>query len=372
MKRFNFILITFCCLFYVSCTERDNNTSKETICVDVPKEFKLLNPDSIFLDVKYVHLEATHDSAISNIDKIIITDSLYYILDKKQASIFIFNKQGEFQNRLAKRGRARDEYLSLDDFFVKKSMLYVLSSDLRKVIVYDSELKYLSNIKLESFGTNISYINNKLYYFTNYSSEDLNLFHVYDITQGICDDKFCKYEEDQKGVRYARTTFANDQDSIFVFLPYDYRIYNIMGNNISTRFSIDFGRNNMYPANYSKYSDKKRAAYNEQFSDFTEYPISGINNLYIDNQFVYFSFVKGLFNYSLFKIYDKIYSGAIVGTEKFPLANNQVLSVNQREYICYIWPNNILEARENGYPLSQIIEEVKSGDNPILCIYKLI
>lgn len=89
------------------------------------------------------------NTMIGNIDKILLHDAGLFVLDQMQNAIFLLNPDnGEVRTLLHRLGRAKDEYLSIDDFAVdSQGNLYILDSDSRKVNQYDPNGKHLKTIQ---------------------------------------------------------------------------------------------------------------------------------------------------------------------------------------------------------------------------------
>jgi len=371
MKR---VLCIIVCLYGItSCATSSRELDKSTINIHLTDERKPLLADSIFSAVKYIPLETTENSLIGEIDKLYITDSLYYLLDGEQESIFVFNKEGRFRKKLQKRGRGHGEYITLDDFFVKDSLLYVLSSHMKKILIYDSEFKFVSDFKLESHGTNISYLDETLFHFTNFSSEELKQFYIYDLKEKNCIGSHHSFPEKQRGVSSTQTTFASYKDSMFFSLPYEYSIYHLSKDGVTKKYELNFGEKYMWSSSFRDYTPDERHAYRMQLShsEWEKLPVNDIDNLHIDSELMFFTFVKGTAPYSFFKWNNVVKYGCITGTKRFTTASGSVLAVNSEQYIHSVSPERFLFLREKGYVFSDNLKNLKLDDNPVLCIYTM-
>lgn len=78
--------------------------------------------DSIY----YLPLETDDRYLIGNIDKLIVTDGFFYVIDKDiSPSIFCFNKKGEFIRKIGNRGASNKEYISITDVNVYHENVYI-------------------------------------------------------------------------------------------------------------------------------------------------------------------------------------------------------------------------------------------------------
>ena len=97
-----------------SSRDKKDNVHIIKIALDSPIEQKSFM-DKVS-DFRFIPLETTLQSIINKIDKCVIKDERFYILDKKQQSIFIFTNEGKFITRFNRLGKGPDEYIELTDF----------------------------------------------------------------------------------------------------------------------------------------------------------------------------------------------------------------------------------------------------------------
>ena len=345
-----------------------------TISINLTDELQIIVSDSIFSDVDYIPLETNENSFIAEIDKLCILDSLIYVLDKTQEVIFVFEKDGIFKNKLQKQGRGIGEYLSLDDFFVKDSLIYVLSSDNQKLYIYDREFNFISDLNLESFGANIACLDDFLFYYTNFSSSDFKRFSVYDLKEMCYVESHHSFPKKQaSNDAFRRTIFASHKDSLFAFLPFEYSIYSLSKDNGTTiKYELDFGKEYMFPLHLKEATTDERKAYFQQnsISIWDSEQVSGINNLFVGDEFLSFSFIKGGNPYVFFKWKDIIKYGYIASSKRFPVVRPTALVVNENEYICSESPEAFEFQKERGRVFPDNINKMKYDDNPVICIYK--
>lgn len=362
------IFLFSCC---ISCGIKDAKIAEcEKVNICLSSECETLLPDSLFAGVEYIPLETTNNSLLVGIDKFLEKDSLFFILDKKQAAIFVFNNRGQFLNKLDKKGRGSGEYLSLDDFFIRDSFIYILSSAIQKILIYNINFQFNRDFKLNTFGTNINYIADTLFLYTNFASTDLKNFYSFDIKTGELFKKFESFPKKQLGVRYNQSTFAKFNEAIYCFLPFDYSIYRLYTNRIEKFYELNFGLQNMCPKNFKDYCDDERINYLKRYSNLVDFPVQRIDDLYLDDDFLYFNFVKGVFPYCFIKNDDQIKFGSIISTNKFPVANNKTIYVDKNKYVAYERAEIFFMCREKGFHFPHNIQNLKIDDNPVLCIYK--
>ena len=176
MKVFYFII---CLVLLYQCRNAQHSQDQTSIHITIKGDFQGVSADSLFSSVTYIPLETSKNSLLVSINKIHIQDSTIYILDKKQKIIFAFDLGGKYKSKLDKHGRGYGEYLSLDDFFITDSSIYILASDQQKVSVYNLNFEFNFDFPIVTHGTSITFNRDSLFIFTNYCSTELQNFYIY-------------------------------------------------------------------------------------------------------------------------------------------------------------------------------------------------
>jgi hypothetical protein len=326
-------------------------------------------------------LETTDESIFYEIDKILIHDDVYYLLDKKQSAILTFNKNGKYLKKLMKIGLGPGEYVSLDDFFIIDSLIYTLSSDIRKILVYDINFTFIQDIPVNTYASKMDFLDTDIYIYTNFYSSDLKNIYVIDKISGKMKKQYYNFLEKQIGVGYTSSTFAKWNNNLFAFFPYDYSIYFLTQRGYDKYLNIDFGEQNMYPNSFLTFSDEERTDYIKQrYTGFENLPINRINNLYLSDKLLFFTFIYHQFDYKLFlnRETNNYIVGYINSTVKFPFADSKFLSIfNDQVITCLLAEdaNSVIEKNDERKVKLDIFydffKQIDLLDNPILCIYTL-
>jgi hypothetical protein len=91
--------------------------------------------------VRFVQLENHPESAFTDIDKIIVSGSNMFLLDKRLEAVFCFDTTGKFRYRIQRVGRGPGEYQELDAIWVKSEMneLWLQSLWPSMIMVFDMD-----------------------------------------------------------------------------------------------------------------------------------------------------------------------------------------------------------------------------------------
>ncbi len=113
-------LIFFICfnlaLFY-SCKQKSQVDTPETI-IKVEPSLSVKYKKDLVTDNRFVQLKSTEDFLVQSITKLIVEDSLIFILDILQNAVFVFDLNGNPVNKIHAAGGGPGEYIQLTDFFV--------------------------------------------------------------------------------------------------------------------------------------------------------------------------------------------------------------------------------------------------------------
>jgi hypothetical protein len=124
IQNIKLILISGLFLFTSCHTE----LGEDVIFIDLENNNSFIKFNEVVDSIKTIILEnSCNESFIGSIDQIVKADSLLFILDKRQNSLFIFAIDGTFINRINENGRGPGEFLSLTTFGVdvEKQKIYI-------------------------------------------------------------------------------------------------------------------------------------------------------------------------------------------------------------------------------------------------------
>jgi hypothetical protein len=122
-----------------------------------------------FTKCETIKLSTTDSTLIGKIDKLILFEGSFYLLDKVQRSILRFSRTGQFIGKYQKIGRGPDEYNKITDFDIDvKGRKLVVLTDLSDVFFLDPELRKIgTKVETSRVSQNIfSLYDNKVALYT--------------------------------------------------------------------------------------------------------------------------------------------------------------------------------------------------------------
>ena len=107
---------------------------------------------STFVDsIQYIHLETTDDCLIGKITDAIFTTNYILILDEQKQTIWIFNQNGKFLNKISRKGNGPEEYYYLYKLEFDKKNNQIAALDLwnHSILYYDLNGLFIRKVKFE-------------------------------------------------------------------------------------------------------------------------------------------------------------------------------------------------------------------------------
>lgn len=250
--------VLFCYLLFIfclcGCTHRHNAVDDDVICIAInPEKSKELDMKTTFSSIEVVPLESSAASLFGRCDKMFFFEEKYYILDKKEACIFIFAADGTFLgNSKDKQGSGPGEYYCIVDFDISKDKhIEVLDVLAYKIKKYDDEFNFLGEVDIpkELYPiTSFKCLNNEMYAFysplsSNTESDKVRVYsfrenRIIDSVNGYITNAYLKV-----GATQPYSFYEFDGDVFFSFPYSNDKLYRIDGNEgyISEKIYYDFG-----------------------------------------------------------------------------------------------------------------------------------
>jgi len=183
MKKYFSLLFLLIIIF--SCSNRKSNdysTEGKEITIDLKS---VQNVSLKIENIRYIPLETTDECLIGRADKVLIKNNRIYVSDfNKAMALFVFDMNGKLLFKINRRGQGPGEYISFNDFDIQVNQdIFMLDHFGKKILVFDSEGKYLHSVNFEFFFRNFCLIENKIYlsHITPNSGKKVADLAVYDM-----------------------------------------------------------------------------------------------------------------------------------------------------------------------------------------------
>ena len=197
MKIFEIICMFF---FLSSCT---NTTfiqeDSKTINIDVAKSIKFFDADKLLDTIGHeiIVLDTAKNSFIGHVNKLLVTEDKLYIWDRDNKVVFIYSPDGKYLSRIASQGRAKNEYVDIDDFYVSKNRLYILDNATMRLLEYDITGGYIKTLDISRYWANGVFAINDMIYLINHDSDTHHgKYHIFEIdSNGVLVNRYWKCKE---------------------------------------------------------------------------------------------------------------------------------------------------------------------------------
>ncbi len=164
-KTVNIALVLLFLAILFSCSQSAKTDTKRKI-IDVASSIgggKIIDISDIVSDIKYIPLETSSVSLLSDITQVYFENDLIYVRDRSDG-LSIFNKEGKFLKKFSRRGRGPEEYpYSMEIYLNPKNQNIIVNSmdDFNNVIRYDSSGKLIGKFRTprnDKFSTQPPYL----------------------------------------------------------------------------------------------------------------------------------------------------------------------------------------------------------------------
>lgn len=253
MKIFEIVFVFFS---ISSCTNavfvQENS---KTINIDVTKSIKFFDADRLLDTIGHeiIVLDTANNSFIGHVNKLFVTEDKLYIWDRDNKAIFIYDSNGKYLSRIASQGRAKNEYVDIDDFYVSKNRIYILDNATMRLLEYDIIGKYIKTLDISMYWANGLFVIDNMIYLINYSSKtDNGQYHIFKIdNNGNLKDKYLKFDEKYKNTPNLKA-YSKVNDVFSLCMSPENKIYRMDSTSCQLAYNVNFVNKNLPEKYYEK------------------------------------------------------------------------------------------------------------------------
>lgn len=235
MKTFATLFLAI--IFVTGCKSASEPKSIVRITVDL----KTANAEDIadvFTKIDTIELEATQESLIGNITRITVVGDTIFVWDMPN-KLLAFSEAGEFLYNIGAKGRAHNEYIGVNDYFIKGDTINLLDFMGSKVLRFKTNGEHIDNHPL-----GISYID-KIWPMPN---DGYIALHTYGNKEDEpkfvwLDDRFDiirSSEERRINTLSLPNTFSQNGDDMIFWELLNDTIYSIGKERVVPKYIVDF------------------------------------------------------------------------------------------------------------------------------------
>ena len=171
MKNLYITVIIVIVMLLASCSDRINENNRKIMfepIIEINISNELINKKfdytSLVDSIEVIKLESNAISLIGRIRRIEFENDKFYVSTDTQV-LLIFDENGNYINKLSKKGKGPGEYLEMRDFSVDK----------------DGSIKVLSYNTILTYDSNLKYIGQKAINVTSHTGREINPVHFFPV-----------------------------------------------------------------------------------------------------------------------------------------------------------------------------------------------
>jgi hypothetical protein len=303
MNSKKIVLLSLLCVFLCNCERKKILTgSSEVISIDPYNVEEYVNLSEFADSVQCIKLQTDSGDILGRVREIIVMQRYIYAMDISQHMIFVFDRNGKFISKLAKRGQGPDEYNLIGPVFIDENEKFIEIINLNgaKTIM----MKY-SNISFELIETkpfaNLTYNSckrNEGYYY--FAGQQLDNFIngrqtnadllIWDANNNLTTLFDKQIETNHHYFSPNTESFTiNDRKELFVSFMYNNTFYRLEAGEAYPIINVDFGKQGMDNSIGLK-STEKQMEYIAEMNGVASFPVLNVNNSEIMSFSYYFYF----------------------------------------------------------------------------------
>jgi len=193
------------------------------------KKTKVLSLVDLFYEFEYISLETSEESIFGSIQKLIIHEDSYYILDPISKKIFVFLKDGSFVRTIGNIGKGPGEYTHIEDFVIDEENGEIIILGFPSIIyIYDLEGNFVQHKQLSippvfsmfSYADGFAFSN-------NHQCINVPLIYFFDKKFNITDEIGKTLDKGSALPPFVKHPFLKDGKNIVYFDNFNSSIINI-------------------------------------------------------------------------------------------------------------------------------------------------
>ncbi|MDR1368621.1 MAG: 6-bladed beta-propeller [Dysgonamonadaceae bacterium] len=233
MNKHFFLLPAVFFLLACGCSSRtDRPSSGKQIHFDYKEAVENFDIGTITDSVvQIIPLETTGNSLIAKIDKIEIKNNTIYIKDDLAKSVYVYDINGKYLNKIHAVGQGPGEYSNLSYMTVTDTSIVVLDHFMGKHIEYRlPDMKFMREERLfdKIWATEVFALPGTLYYYNGWSNSQSGKYHLFSRKTGEADyNKYMPFEKEPLSLGINGPEYAVNGNEASLIFSGDNMIYRI-------------------------------------------------------------------------------------------------------------------------------------------------
>jgi hypothetical protein len=231
----------------LSCTEQNKygSNAEHIIYFDTKKNIEKYDMKDL-TDGTFgiIPLETTDDCLISTIDKIEIKNKRIYVMDQLAQSVYIFDMNGKYLNKIDRLGGGPGEYTHLSYMTVADSSIIIIDHFTGKQINYSiPSLQFIKEERIfeKIWAKEIFYLNGRIYYINEWSNSLEGKFRLFSKIYGSDNfEKYLPFETEPICIGINGPVYAITGNDASLIYSGDDNIYRLRGEKVFAEYEFRF------------------------------------------------------------------------------------------------------------------------------------
>lgn len=286
-KKYIIIIITFC----LACTtKKHDSNSLVTIQAD-PTSAIDLKQSEIFNKIEYIQLESKNGNLIGGIHSLQVINDTFFINDGNH--VYLFDKKGNFLNKIGKKGKGPNEYLTLKNFKINpiNKTIDIIDINGKKILTYNFNNSHVDNWDIDMYAYDFIKTSSDYLFYCGYEQNEKSKFALNIIKEGksLIKEKHFPINKNMAWYYYLMQDryFYTFNDSIFLFRdPFD-TIYTYQNERIIPSRVLDFGKYKL-PTKFIEKKHDNIFSFSDKADDYSY--VHHVNHFIENSSLIYFTF----------------------------------------------------------------------------------
>ncbi len=378
MKTPRLSAIAFCAslILFCSCSEKKS----EVVSIDLKN---CVAPAEMFEpDFEIIPLETTEESLIGEIEKVKLHDSCFFVEDRTQKAILIFDWKGKYLNKISRLGRGSGEYVNILDFDVYDGFVYVFSGS-GYVLRYDTSGKFIDQMEVDDDYCSmlVAGRDSILLFANNVSNSNFN-YRLLDWKNGAVLAEWDKFEARGMGVGSWSPMCRTDK-GILLSKLFDYSLYLYNQSDYNKIVEVDFPGLDKIPETPENFYEKSKVIGTKGLYVVTHFGqiMSYKGKLYLYYNCFEYCYVDGIKASKFMQYLSEIdattkeqRTTAIDGytiREDFPFLGCLFAALQDGKLVTYIPCNTILNYQPDCVTRYHQLANIKEDDNVVFIVHHI-
>ena len=244
INLFKSLVLLFCLLIFIygcNSNSQKNDLAENVITISDSELDDKHRASDIFESLVLIPLETTDESLIGNINKIVIIDTLIYILDAKSKAIMLFNTKGKYITKIACTGAGPNDYVALNDFTVLKNGDIIILDGNKKILHCKADGTPYRTYQTSFFASAIEHLNDSVFVCSGGGVE--KQLHVWNCIENKTVNAF--FDHDWKHAGRTFKPLIKYANNVYYHRPYTSTIYKVNPEQLTVQWFVDFGKRNI-------------------------------------------------------------------------------------------------------------------------------